>query len=103
MTYSYSSGIAPTLPIESFLQRRALENVEPDLGYMNDAQVIEQPKNGGKHAKFFRYTELPAAPDPLQEGVTPSALDLTETAFTVTPMSWTCGMWTRRPLPCLTG
>lgn len=83
MTYSYSSGIAPTLPIESFLQRRALENVEPDLGYMNDAQVIEQPKNGGKHAKFFRYTELPAAPDPLQEGVTPTALDLTETAFTV--------------------
>ena len=83
MTYSYSSGIAPTLPIESFLQRRALENVVPDLGYMDDAQVIEQPKNGGKHAKFFRYTELPAAPVPLAEGVTPTALDLTETAFTV--------------------
>ncbi len=83
MTYSYSSGIAPTLPIESFLQRRALENVVPELGYMNDAQVIEQPKNGGKHAKFFRYTELPAAPVPLAEGVTPTALDLTETAFTV--------------------
>ena len=61
MTYSYSSGIAPTLPIESFLQRRALENVVPELGYMDDAQVIEQPANGGKHAKFFRYTELPAA------------------------------------------
>jgi len=83
MTYSYSSGIAPTLPIESFLQRRALENVEPSLGYMDDAQVIEQPANGGKHAKFFRYTELPAAPVPLAEGVTPTALDLTETAFTV--------------------
>lgn len=83
MTYSYSSGIAPTLPIESFLQRRALENVIPDLGYMDDAQVIEQPANGGKHAKFFRYTELPAAPVPLAEGVTPTALDLTETAFTV--------------------
>ena len=83
MTYSYSSGIAPTLPIESFLQRRALENVVPELGYMDDAQVIEQPANGGKHAKFFRYTELPAAPVPLQEGVTPTALDLTETAFTV--------------------
>lgn len=83
MTYSYSAGIKDTLPLESFLQRRALENVEPSLIYMNDAQIMEQPKNGGKHAKFFRYTELPAAPDPLVEGVTPAALDLTETSFTV--------------------
>ena len=44
MNYSYNSGIAPTL-LESYLQRRALENVEPNLGYLNDAQLIEQPKN----------------------------------------------------------
>jgi len=80
--YSYSSGIAPTL-LESYLQRRALKNVEPNLGYLNDAQMIEQPKNNGKHVKFFRYTELPAITKPLYEGVTPDGQYLTETAFTV--------------------
>ena len=82
MNYSYSAGIAPTL-LESYLQRRALKNVEPNLGYLNDAQMIEQPKNNGKHVKFFRYTELPAITKPLYEGVTPDGQYLTETAFTV--------------------
>ena len=80
--FSYDSGIAPTL-LESYLQRRALENVQPSLGYLNDAQLIEQPKNNGKHVKFFRYTELPAITKPLYEGVTPDGQKLTETAFTV--------------------
>lgn len=81
--YSYSSGIAPTL-LESYLQRRALENVEPNLGYLTDAQMIDQPVNSGsKHVKFFRYTELGAITAPLQEGVTPTAQALTETAFSV--------------------
>jgi len=80
--FSYDSGIAPTL-LESYLQRRALKNVEPNLGYLNDAQMIEQPKNNGKHVKFFRYTELPAITKPLYEGVTPDGQKLTETAFTV--------------------
>ena len=82
MNYSYDAGIAPTL-LESYLQRRALKNVEPNLGYLNDAQMIEQPKNNGKHVKFFRYTELPAITKPLYEGVTPEGQKLTETAFTV--------------------
>ena len=82
LNYSYDAGIAPTL-LESYLQRRALENVEPNLGYLNDAEMIEQPKNNGKHVKFFRYTELPAITKPLYEGVTPDGQKLTETAFTV--------------------
>ena len=82
MNYSYSSGIAPTL-LESYLQRRALQNVEPNLGYLQDAQMIEQPKNNGKHVKFFRYVELPAVTKPLYEGVTPDPQNLTETAFSV--------------------
>ena len=83
MNYSYSSGIAPTL-LESYLQRKALENVEPNLGYLTDAQMIDQPVNSGsKHVKFFRYTELAAITTPLAEGVTPSAQNLTETAFSV--------------------
>lgn len=82
MNYSYDAGIAPSM-LESYLQRRALKNVEPNLGYLNDAQMIEQPKNNGKHVKFFRYTELPAITKPLYEGVTPAGQKLTETAFTV--------------------
>ena len=80
--YSYSSGIAPTL-LESYLQRRALKNVEPNLGYMKDAQMIEQPKNNGKHVTFFRYTELQAIDKPLFEGVTPDGQKLQETSFSV--------------------
>ena len=90
MNYSYSSGIAPTM-LESYLQRRALENVEPSLGYLNDAVMVEQPKNNGKHVKFFRYTELPAVDKPLYEGVTPDPQLLTETAFSV--MTKQYGAW----------
>jgi N4-gp56 family major capsid protein len=83
MNYSYSSGIAPTM-LEAYLQRRALENVMPELGYLNDAEMIEQPVNSAsKHVRMFRYTELPAIDTPLQEGVTPDPQSLTETAFTV--------------------
>ena len=88
--YSYSSGIAPTL-LETYLQRRALKNVEPNLGYMKDAQMIEQPKNNGKHVTFFRYTELQAIDKPLYEGVTPDGQSLSETAFSV--MTKNYGGW----------
>jgi N4-gp56 family major capsid protein len=90
MNYSYNQGIAPTL-LESYLQRRALENVVPNLGYLNDAQLIEQPKNNGKHVTFFRYTELPAVTKPLYEGVTPDGQNLEETAFSV--MTQNYGGW----------
>jgi len=88
--YSYSSGIAPTL-LETFLQRQALKNVEPNLGYMRDAQMIEQPKNNGKSVTFFRYTELPAVDKPLFEGITPDGQSLSETAFSV--MTKNYGGW----------
>ena len=81
MNYSYDSGIAPTL--RDYMQRKALENVEPNLGYLSDAQMIEQPENNGKHVNFFRYTELPAITKPLYEGVTPAGQKLTETSFSV--------------------
>ena len=90
MNYSYNAGIAPTL-LESYLQRRALKNVEPNLGYLNDAQMIEQPKNNGKHVTFFRYTELPAITNPLFEGITPDGQNLEETAFSV--MTKNYGGW----------
>lgn len=89
--YSYSAGIKDTLPIQGFMQRRALENVEPDLGYMKDAQMIEQPKNNGKYVQFFRYTELPAIDKPLFEGITPDGQSLSETAFSV--MTKNYGGW----------
>ena len=82
MNYSYDSGIAPTL-LESYLMRKALDNVEPDLGYLQDAKKIAQPKNNGKFVTFFRYSELPAVTQPLYEGVTPDGLKLEETAFSV--------------------
>ena len=82
MNYSYDAGIAPTL-LEAYLQRKALKNVEPNLGYLRDAQMIEQPKNNGKHVRFFRYTELPAVTKPLYEGVTPDGQKLQETTFSV--------------------
>lgn len=91
MNYSYSGGIRPTLPVEGYMQRHALENVEPNLGYMKDATMIEQPKNNGKYVQFFRYTELPAVEKPLYEGITPDGQQLTETAFSV--MTKNYGGW----------
>ena len=82
MNYSYNSAIAPSL-VETYIQRKALENVEPMLRYLDDADMIEQPENNGKHVRMWRYTELPAVTVPLAEGVTPSAQSLSETAFTV--------------------
>ena len=83
LNYSYDAGIGPTL-LESYLQRKALENVEPNLGYLADAEKIPMPKNNGKYVTMFRYTELPASTEPLYEGVTPEGQKLEETAFQVT-------------------
>jgi hypothetical protein len=41
MNKSYDAGVSPTL--QDYFQRRALENVQPNLGYAQDAQMIEQP------------------------------------------------------------
>jgi len=82
MNVSYQASLAPTL-LEGYLQRKALENVQPNLGYLQDAEQIEQPKNNGKHVIFFRYTELPAVTKPLYEGITPDGQKLEETSFSV--------------------
>lgn len=82
LNYSYDAGIKPTL-LESWLQRRALKNVLPQLGYLDDADMIEQPLHNGKMVTFFRYSELPAVTQPLYEGVTPDGQKLTETSFSV--------------------
>jgi len=78
---SYDAGIAPTL--QDYFQRRALENVEPNLGYGRDAQLVEQPEHNGKHVHFHRFVKLPAKPIPLQEGVSPAGQKISETDFSV--------------------
>ena len=82
MNYSYSAGIKPTL-VETYLQRKAMKNVTPNLMYLEDADMIDQPLNNGKSVTMWRYTELPAITKPLYEGVTPDGQQLTETAFSV--------------------
>jgi len=79
--YSYDSGVSPTL--QDYFQRQALKNVQPNLGYARDAQMIEQPEHNGKHVHFHRFTELPAITKPLYEGVTPDGQKLQETEFSV--------------------
>ena len=78
---SYDAGVAPTL--QDYFQRRALKNVQPNLGYAADAQMLEQPEHNGKHVHFHRFTELPAITTPLQEGITPDGQKITETEFSV--------------------
>ena len=82
MNYSYNASLAPTIA-EQYIQKKAMENVEPMLRYLDDADMIEQPENNGKHIRMWRYTELPAVTTPLAEGVTPDPQSLSETAFTV--------------------
>lgn len=81
MNFSYDAGVSPTL--QDYFQRQALKNVQPNLGYASDAQMIEQPEHNGKHVHFHRFTELPAITKPLYEGVTPDGQKLTETEFSV--------------------
>jgi N4-gp56 family major capsid protein len=81
LNYSYDAGVSPTL--QDYFQRQALKNVQPNLGYAADAQMIEQPEHNGKHVHFHRFTELPAITKPLYEGVTPDGQKLTETEFSV--------------------
>ena len=81
LNFSYDAGVSPTL--QDYFQRRALENVQPNLGYAADAQMIEQPEHNGKHVHFHRFTELPAITKPLYEGVTPDGQKLQETEFSV--------------------
>lgn len=82
MMYSYDAGIKQTLP-EQYIQRKAMKNVQPNLGYLHDAELVEQPKNNGKHVLMWRYTALPAKTKPLYEGVTPAGQKITQTAFSV--------------------
>lgn len=81
MMRSTDSGVSPTL--QDYFQRRALENVQPDLGYGQDAQMIEQPLHNGRHVHFHRFVKLPAKPIPLQEGVSPAGQKISETEFSV--------------------
>ena len=81
LNFSYDAGVSPTL--QDYFQRQALKNVQPNLGYASDAQMIEQPEHNGKHVHFHRFTELPAITKPLYEGVTPDGQKLTETEFSV--------------------
>ena len=82
MMYSYDAGIKQTLP-EQYIQRKAMKNVQPNLGYLTDAELVEAPKNEGRHVRMWRYTELPAQTKPLYEGVTPDGEKITQTAFDV--------------------
>lgn len=82
MNYSYDAGIAPSL-VETYIQRKAMKNVELNLRYLDDADMIDQPEGNGKHVRMWRYSELPAITTPLAEGVTPDGQKLTQTAFTV--------------------
>jgi N4-gp56 family major capsid protein len=80
--YSYDAGIGSTLP-EQYIQRKAMKNVQPNLGYLKDADLVEQPKNGGKHVRMWRYVPLLPVTKPLYEGVTPPGQKISQTAFDV--------------------
>ena len=82
MMVSTDAGIRQTLP-EQYIQRKAMKNIQPNLGYLRDAELVDQPTNGGRHVRMWRYTALPAQTKPLYEGVTPAGQKITQTAFDV--------------------
>ena len=51
---SYDAGVAPTL--QDYFQRRALKNVQPNLGYAQDAQMLSIP--AAKGDVFLRQIAL---------------------------------------------
>ena len=80
LNYTYSQGVAPS--VVQYYERTLLENMQPELVHVRDAQRRSLPPHNGKRVQFRRFTPFEAITTPLAEGVTPKGQTLHQTAFT---------------------
>lgn len=80
-----TTGTAALSPeMQTYYDRRLLDNAKPVLVHGNYGQKRNIPKNNGKTVQFRKFTPLAAATTPLTEGVTPSGNSLEVTEITAT-------------------
>ena len=63
--------------MKTFYDKTLIRTAEPDLVFDQFAQKRPIPKNGGKKIEFRKFSSLPKATTPLDEGVTPDGQSLT--------------------------
>lgn len=77
-----SAGLSPSM--QTYYDKRLLQNAQPLLVHQNYGQKRTIPKNGGKTVQFRKFTPFPALTTPLSEGVVPDGQTLNVTALTAT-------------------
>ena len=73
-----------SVEMKTYYDKLLLKNAFPKLVHNQFGQKRPLPKNGGKTIEFRKFTPLPKATTPLQEGVTPDGQKLSATAITAT-------------------
>lgn len=77
-----SNDLSPEM--KTFYDKALLKFAKPNLVHDQFAQKRNIPKNGGKTIEFRRYSQLPKALTPLEEGVTPTGQNLNVTTVNAT-------------------
>lgn len=70
--------------MKTYYDMRLIDMASPQLVYDQFAQKRPIPKNGGKTIEFRKFSALPKATTPIQEGITPAGGSLEVTAITAT-------------------
>lgn len=82
-TGSANTALSPEM--KTFYDMTLIDMASPQLVYNQFGQKRPIPKNGGKTIEFRKFSALPKATTPIQEGVTPAggALEVTKLEATV--------------------
>ena len=74
-----------SVEMKTFYDMTLIDEASPQLVYNQFGQKRPIPKNGGKTIEFRKFSSLPKATTPIQEGVTPEpgALEVTKLEATV--------------------
>ena len=70
--------------MKTFYDMTLLDEAAPQLVYNQFGQKRPIPKNGGKTIEFRKFSALPKATTPIQEGITPDGGNLTVTKIEAT-------------------
>lgn len=76
------SGLSPEM--KTYYEKRLLNIAQPKLVHDQFGDKYPIPKNGGKTIELRKYTTLPKATNPIDEGLTPTPLKMSVNALTAT-------------------
>lgn len=83
-TATNAAGNSVSAEMKEFYDKELIHFAKPKLVHTRFAQQRPIPKNSGKTIEFRRFSPLPKALKPLEEGVTPKGNALNVSAVTVT-------------------